>query len=145
MISTETPAPTRSRAARIRYRLLVVGLSIVAALAVWGIATLAGAELEVTSPLVGTLTIDATLVIVSALPLALAAWGVLALLERFTPRARTSWTIVAVAVLVLSIPPLGLLGATIGTTVALGIMHLATGLTLILLLRRGARGSSRDR
>ena len=132
---------TRSRATRIRSRLVAVALSVVAALAVWVIATLAGAELEVTSPLVGTLTIDALLVIISALPLALAAWGVLALLERFTPRARKVWTIVASAVLVLSLPPLALLDATIGTKIALGFMHLATGLTLILMLRRGARAS----
>ena len=136
---------TRSRATRVRSRLVAVALSVVAALVVWVIATLLGTELEVTSPLVGTLTIDALLVIVSVIPLALAAWGVLALLERFTPRARTIWTIVASAVLVLSLPALALLDATLGTKVALAFMHLATGLTLILLLRRGARGTSPDR
>ncbi len=86
----------RARATSIRYRLLAVALAVVAALVVWIVASLAGAQLEVTSPLVGTLTINAPLVIVSALPLVVAAWGLLAVLERFTSRARTIWTIVAV-------------------------------------------------
>jgi hypothetical protein len=142
MISTETPSPSRSRGHVIRSRLLAVALSVAAALAVWLVATLAGAELEVTSPLVGTLTIDVLLVVVSALPLALAAWGVLAVLERFIPaRARRVWTVVAIAVLALSIPPLALLDATLGTKVALAFMHLATGLVLIVLLRNSRRGS----
>jgi predicted permease len=83
--------------------------------------------------------IDALLVILTALALALAAWGVLALLERFTRNARRVWTIVAVAVLVVSLPPLAFLDATAGTKVALAVMHVATGLVLIFMLRRGAR------
>ena len=86
------------------------------------------------------MSIDLTLLVVTVLPIALAAWGVLALLERFTPRAKSIWTIAAVIVLALSLPPLALLGATAGTTIALVLMHLATGLTLILMLRRGDRG-----
>jgi len=129
----------RSRTSRIGYRLGVVLLSVVAATIVWFIATLAGAEFAVTSPLAGTMSIDLTLLIATVLPIALAAWGVLALLERFTPRAKSIWTIAAVVVLGLSLPPLALLGATVGTTVALVLMHLVTGLILILGLRRGAR------
>jgi len=130
-----------SRAARIRYRLLAVAIAVAAALLVWIVATLAGAHLEVTSPLAGTLTIDVLLTIAAALPAGLAAWGVLALLERLTPRARRIWTIVAVAVLVVSLPPLALLEANLGTKIVLAIMHVAVGLTLIVLLRRGARGA----
>lgn len=140
MISAE--GMNRPRAARVRYRLLTVVLAVVAAIIVWIIASLAGAQLHVTSPLVGTLAINAPLVIASTLPLALAAWGVLAVLERFTQRARTIWTVVAVAVLALSVPPLAFLDATVGTKVALGFMHLAAGVTIILMLRRGVRRSS---
>jgi hypothetical protein len=119
-----------------RYRLLAVGIAVIVALAIWGIATLAGIELKVTSPFVGTLTIGALLTIAGALPLALAAWGVLVLLERRTERARTIWTRIAIAVLVLSLPPLLFLDATVTTKLVLAIMHLAVGLVLILMLRR---------
>jgi hypothetical protein len=119
-----------------RFRLLAVGIAVVVALAIWGIAALAGIELKVTSPFVGTLTIGALLTIAGALPLALAAWGVLVLLERRTERARTIWTRIAIAVLVLSLPPLLFLDATVTTKLILAIMHVAVGLVLILMLRR---------
>ncbi|MCD2443111.1 DUF6069 family protein [Agromyces sp. SYSU K20354] len=128
-----------SAAARIRHRLLAIAVAVAAPIVVWIVASVAGVGFEVTSPAIGTLTIDVPLVIVSTIPLALAAWGVLALLERRTPRARTIWTVIAIAVLVLSLPPLALLDATIATKVALGIMHLAAGVPLILMLRHGAR------
>jgi len=128
-----------SRAARIRYRLLAVAVAVVAPIVVWIVASVAGVDFVVTSPAFGTLSIDVPLVIVSTVPIALAAWGVLALLERRTPRARRIWTIMGVVVLVLSLPPLALLEATVATKVALGFMHLAAGLPLILMLRHGAR------
>lgn len=134
--SMEQRAARPTRAAR---RLLYVGLAVAASLVVWTVASTLGAPMEVASPLVGTLYISALLVIASALPLALAAWGVLALLEHIARRPRRLWTIVAVTVLVLSLPPLALLDASLGTKVALAAMHLATGLVLILTLRADAR------
>ena len=131
MTTVETARPTR-------YRLVVVGVAVLAALIVWAIAALAGIELKVTSPLVGTLTIDAVLVIVSTLPLALGAWGVLALLERRTTRALTLWTRIAIAVLVVSVPPLAFLDATLTTKLILAVMHVTVGLVLIVMLRRRA-------
>ena len=131
MTTVETARPTR-------YRLVVVGVAVLTALIVWAIAALAGIELKVTSPLVGTLTIDAVLVIVSTLPLALGAWGVLALLERRTTRALTLWTRIAIAVLVVSVPPLAFLDATLTTKLILAVMHVTVGLVLIVMLRRRA-------
>jgi hypothetical protein len=129
MTTTETPSRTR-------YRILAVGLAVVAALIVWAISALAGIELEVTSPVAGTLTIGALFTVAGALPAALAAWGVLALLERRSQRARTLWTRIAIAVLVLSVPPLAFLDATVTTKLILATMHLAVGLVLIVMLRR---------
>lgn len=129
---------TTTPASRLRFRLLAVVLSVLAAVAVWAIVSLSGARLTVSSPLVEALTIDLPLVIVTALPVALAGWGLLALLERVTARARRTWTIVAVAVLVLSIPPLAFLDASWPTQISLALMHVAVGLTLILMLRRSA-------
>ncbi|WP_139417937.1 DUF6069 family protein [Agromyces laixinhei] len=141
MSSTIDITAEKSRATRIRYRVLTAVVAVVAPLAVWIVASLAGASLAITSPLVGTLQISALLVIVSTLPLALAAWGVLALLERLTSNARRAWTIISVAVLVFSLPPLVFLDATLGTKVALGCMHLAAGIVLIFMLRRRAAGA----
>jgi hypothetical protein len=128
-----------TRASRLRSRAAGVVLAVAASVAVWAVASLVGAPLEVSSPLVGTLQISAILVIASALLLALAAWGVLALLEGFARRPRTIWTATAFAVLILSVPPLAFLDASGDTKVALVLMHVVTGLVLILIFRRRAR------
>ena len=131
MTITQTARPTR-------YRLIAVAIAVGVALAIWAVTALAGIELIVTSPLVGALTINAILVVVSVVPLAFAAWGVLALLERRSSRGRTRWTRIAIAVLVLSVPPLVFLDATLTTKLILATMHIAVGLVLIVMLRRRA-------
>jgi hypothetical protein len=68
----------------------------------------------------------------------LAAWGTLALLERYTDRARTIWTTVAVLFLLISL--LGPLGAvSTGATVGLLALHVVVGGILIVGLGRTAR------
>jgi hypothetical protein len=129
------------RAGRIRYRLLIVGIATLAPVAIWGIATSLGVNLTVASPLTGTVPISAIAVVGTALPMSLLAWGLLALLERLTPSAQRIWTIIAVAVLVLSLVPVALLDATDAAKVSLAVMHIAAGLPLAVLLRRGARNS----
>lgn len=124
---------------RLRSRALGVALAVAASVAAWALASLSGASLEVSSPLIGTLQIGAVLVMASALLLALAAWGVLALLEHFVRRPRKVWTLTASVVLVLSIPPLAFLDASDGTKAALMLIHVVTGLVLILMFRRSAR------
>ena len=128
-----------SRVPRAGYRLLSVLSSAAAAVVVSIVASIAGASMEVTSPLVGTIPINALLVALTAIPLALAAWGLLAILERKARQPRKIWTITAVVVLVLSLLPLPFLDANVGTKVALAAMHLATGLVLLLALPRGSR------
>ncbi|GAA2012392.1 DUF6069 family protein [Microbacterium ulmi] len=136
-------APHRIPRSRSGYRAGVALAGGSASVIVWLIAALAGARLIVSSPLIGTLTIDLLLVIVTAFPVAVAAWGALTVIERLTARPRVVWTAVASAVLVLSLPPLALLDATPVTTAVLGLMHVATGVVLILLLPRGAVSTSR--
>ena len=131
MTITRTARPTR-------YRLIAVAIAVGVAVAIWAVAALAGIELIVTSPLVGAVTINAILVVVSVVPLAFAAWGVLALLERRSSGARTLWTRIAIGVLVLSVPPLAFLDATLTTKLILATMHIAVGLVLIVMLRRRA-------
>ena len=131
--------PEDFRIARRHRRMLTMAVAVVVPIIVWALASAAGAEFVVVNPLIGTLEIDWPLLIVSTLPIALAAWGVLALLERLTPRARTIWTIIAVVALALSVLPIAFVDTSDSTRVALGLIHVATGLFLIRMLRHGSR------
>jgi Kef-type K+ transport system membrane component KefB len=136
-----TTRASRTTRTRTRYRLLAIAIAVVAAVVVWIVATLAGSRLELTSPLVGTLQITLPLVLATAIPVAFAAWGVLALLERSPRNAHKIWTIIAVVILVVAVLSVFFLDATIGTKVALGIMHLAVGLPLTILLPRASHNA----
>jgi hypothetical protein len=69
----------------------------------------------------------------------LVGWGLRALLDRLTGRARTVWTVIATIVLALSL--LGPVGSAVGggTVAALIGLHLLVGLVLLLGLRAGRR------
>ena len=127
--STRAPArPGR------RTRALAVLGAAAATLTVWAVAgPLAGVDLRVH---LGTATQHvgpATVAIVSILA-GLAAWGLLAALEHFTPRARTVWTAVALVTLALSLTgPLGI-GVSTAAKVALTGMHLAAAAVLVPML-----------
>lgn len=114
-----------------------VAAAVVTAALLWAVAVpLLAIPLQAQGP-PGTppLTIGLPMVIIGTLVPALAGWGLLALLQRVTARARTVWTVIAVAVLALSMLPV--LGATsTGALVVLGLMHLAVGAVLIALLTR---------
>lgn len=115
-------------------RVMAVLAPVAAALIVWVIADpVAGVDLATSSGHVGIAAVVAVSLMVSAAGLAL-----LTVLERRTARPRRTWTIVAVAALVLSL--LGPLGAKSGAAgAALAAMHLAVGVSLILGLRRVSR------
>ena len=125
-----------------RIRALAVLGATAATLTVWAVAgPLAGIDLRVQ---LGSAPVQhvgpATVVIVTILA-GLAAWGLLAALEHFTPRARTVWTAIALVTLALSLagPLSG--GVTTATKVALAGMHLAAAAVLIPMLT--GRGDSR--
>src|SRR5258706_3109040 len=68
-----------------------------AATAIWAVATAAGAELTVSfGPGQPIQKVTVVNVVVTALVGSLAGWGLLALLRRFTAKARTVWTVTAV-------------------------------------------------
>ena len=76
-------------------------------------------------------------VVVTALVTAYAGGGLLRVLERRTPQARRTWTVVAVLVLVVSLAgPLGAVTPAAG--LVLGAMHLEVGAVVVLGLRRRA-------
>ena len=121
-----------------RDRVLTIVAAAIAGLVVWVIARLAlGHDLTAMSTGGnGTTTIGPVAVVLTGLIGGLVAWGVLALLERFTGSPRRIWTIIAVIVLLLSLAgPLSQAEGT-GTTIALLVEHLVVGGVLILGLLR---------
>ncbi len=68
----------------------------------------------------------------------LVAWGMLALLERTTSRAKAIWTAIAVIIFLLSL--LGPLGSGVNTSsqVVLACLHVGAAATIIPLMRRSA-------
>ncbi|MFF5210180.1 DUF6069 family protein [Streptosporangium sp. NPDC000396] len=126
-----------------RRRLLAVGGAVLAATVIGVIAPAAGVDLRVDmrngQP---PMTIGLPLTIGFSLTFALLGWASLALLERFTVRARTTWTILAVAVLLLSFLPLLAAEATAGTKAMLALMHVTVAAVLIPMLR-GDRSSGK--
>jgi hypothetical protein len=115
----------------------VVGATV-AAVAIWAVATMAGAELTVSfGPGQAIQKITLVNVVVAALVGSLAGWGLLALLRRFTSKARAIWTVTAIIAALLSLGgPLSAI-ASLGTKVSLVAMHLAVAAVLIVGLRRG--------
>ena len=139
-IAGRTPALTAAECARKRRRTraLAVLAATGATFTVWAIAhQLAAADLVVDTGSGATIVTPAAVVLVTVVA-GLAAWGLLALLERFTRRAATAWTWIAGAVLLISL--LGPIGSAIGVgaTAALVAMHLATGAVLIPLMARSS-------
>ncbi|MFG3341922.1 DUF6069 family protein [Glycomyces sp. NPDC048151] len=82
------------------------------------------------------LTVGPVLIAFASLATGFAAWGLLALLERFTARSGLIWTVVASAVLALSLTGPLAAETTAAMLVLMG-MHVVTGAVLIAgLVRR---------
>lgn len=149
-VPASTPVPARAAAAARpvdrtavrRGRALTVLAAAAGALVVW---TVAGPMLGVdflVRPIgaPGTQQVGPVAVAATGIGIGLAGWAMLALLERFTSRARLAWTVIAAVALVLSLgsPFAGLEAATV---VALECLHLTVGGIILLGLRRTARRS----
>ena len=138
------PDSTTSRARRGLRAGAVVG-AVLANCLLWLVASALGADF-VLSDSVGKVVLGLGTIIVFTLGFALLGWGTLAVLERFPRRARTTWTVIATVVLLLSLVPIFLEHATTGTRTALVLIHLAVAAVLIPALRaypqRGVRTRS---
>lgn len=88
------------------------------------------------------MVVSLPLVIGFTLALTLAGWGTLVLFERFVPRGRIVWTVLATAVLALSFLPVLASDATSGTKLMLSLMHLAAGALLIPATRTAGTWSA---
>ena len=113
-----------------------------AAVAIWALATAAGAALTVSfGPGQPIQKVTVVNVVVAALVGSLAGWGLLVLLRRFTANARAVWTVIAIVVALVSLG--GPLSATAsaGTKMSLVAMHLAVATVVIVVLRRTTTSS----
>jgi len=124
---------------RRRTRALAIVAAAAATFVVWTVAVpIADVDLVVDSGS-GPNTVGPVAVVLVTVLAGLAAWGLLALLERFTRRGTTIWSWTAAAVLLVSL--LGPIGSAEGggATAALLTMHVVTGAVLIpiMAVRRG--------
>jgi hypothetical protein len=132
---------------RRRSRPVAVAGAVLATSLLWLLALVLGIDLTVDQrdgrpPMVVGLPMVAGFTLI----LSLLGWGVLAVLEHRAPRrAGLVWTVLAVAVLVLSFVPILGVGATTGAKVMLSLMHLAVAAVLVPVLGRGARATSATR
>jgi Family of unknown function (DUF6069) len=140
MASTTTLGPATATVRVGPARALSVGGAIIAAAAVWVFAVpLLGLHLIVRFGNNAPQTVGLDFVVGATLIASLLGWGLLAMLERRTSRAHTIWTVVAIAVLLVSLSlPLSA-GTTTSTKAALAVMHLAVAAVLITGLRGGLR------
>jgi hypothetical protein len=123
-----------------RHRARVCATATVAAIVPWIAARIIGVELDVVSGGLPPMVVSLPMVLSAALGASLAAWGLLAMLERRIDSARRTWTAVATTVLVLSLVPLALpiVEATTAARATLVSMHVVVGAVLIAGLPRGA-------
>jgi hypothetical protein len=137
MASTTTGTFASPRTASLlRTRALGVAGAVIAAVAVWVIeAPLLGLNLDIRFGTGAAQTIGIGFVAGATLFASLLGWGLLAILERRTPRARTIWTAIAVVVLLVSLSLPLYAGIATSTKVALAVMHLAAAAVLIPTLR----------
>jgi Kef-type K+ transport system membrane component KefB len=138
MTVTDNTANNSSNRMSTRGRPVIVGTTVVAALAVWALLShVAGLDLEAEQggP---TMHIGGVSVFVASAVVSLNGWGLLALLERRTANARKIWTIVAVIGCALSLGSPLISGVGAGAKFGLASLHLVVGAFLIPGLRRTA-------
>lgn len=122
-----------------RTRALGVGGGVLAAVAVWVVAVpLLGVHVLVRFGSGASETVGVDYVIGATLIASLAGWGLLAMLERRTSRARSIWTIVAIVVLLVSLSLPLTFATTTASKIVLALMHVAAAAVLIPVLRLGA-------
>ena len=144
--TSTTPSIPSRRAARWRSRALAVAIAIVAALVVWLIAhPLLGVDFTISmAGSTQTMEIGWGSVLLVSLVTSLAGWGLLAVLERLTPRARIVWTVIASVMLPLSFagPLFAASDASSGAKISLVLMHVVVAAVLIPLLSRTSTGQT---
>ncbi len=137
-IQASTAVNTRPPSRRIRAA--AVGVAVLTSIMLWSVANALGGDIRVDQHNgQGPQTIGLPMIIGSALAVSLLGWGALAVLERFTPWARTIWTTLALTVLALSFIPIIATSATVSAKTTLALIHITVAAALIPALRHGQR------
>jgi Family of unknown function (DUF6069) len=132
---TQKPQAARRRTSRA----VAVAGTVLATSVLWLVAHLLGVGLRVDQHNgQGPQAIGLPLVAGFTLVISLLGWAALALMERYVKRAVTAWTVLAIAVLLLSFTLILLVGASAGTKTTLSLIHITVAAVLIPALRRGA-------
>jgi hypothetical protein len=122
-----------------RTRALSVAGASLAAVAVWAVAVpLSGTHLLIRFGSGAAQSVGFEYVVGASLVASLAGWGLLALLERRTARARRTWTGIALVALALSLSLPLIAGLTVSSKIALALMHIAVAAVLIPALRHSS-------
>ncbi len=132
---------TTVQESRVSARTALIGVvgATAAAVAVWTAVTTAGVHLAAGFGDGQPIRITLVSVVAAAALATLAGWALLAVLVRFTARARTVWSLTAVATVLASLAGPLTATASAGTKLSLVTMHLVTATVLILVLRRSIR------
>ncbi|MFI8520754.1 DUF6069 family protein [Streptomyces sp. NPDC085481] len=133
--------PVAATGSPVRTRALAVVAAVVADALIWLIARSAlDLDLRIPDGPGSTTTSELALpaVLIGVAVVSLLGWGLLALLERLAGgRARSVWTGIAVAVVVLSLfAPVFGAGLTAGNKITLVLLHVTVGAVLIPAFRR---------
>lgn len=135
MIDSSGSAQSRAVTSPLRRRALVVAGAIAAAIVPWLVAQLTGTTLEVDMAGQAPPVIGLPQVLIVAVVASLAGWGAVEVLSRITRRAAAAWTVLSVAVLVVSLLPIISADISAGVGAYLAAMHLAVAAVLIPGLR----------
>jgi hypothetical protein len=135
---TADPVAEPSTAGR---RTLAVAAGAVASIAVWVLTGIIGGILPTVLLNGNEQVVGPYAIVVSSLVAGLAAWALLALLERKAERPRRTWLIIATATLAVSLVSPLASAVNTETRVVLCAMHLVVGAVLILSLDRTTRRS----
>lgn len=134
-------ARVESTGGRRRVRAAAVGGAALATSALFLVGRTAGTDFTITDP--GAAAVPHTFVLpeiaMITVLFGLLGWATLALLERYTSRARRIWTWLAGAVVALSLVPIGIERATTDTRIMLALIHIAVGAALVPMVRTSPR------
>jgi hypothetical protein len=130
-----TASTTRVR----RGRAKAVGVAVLATGLLYLGARALGTDFNLTDPAKGQAhQLILPEIITFTLVFSLLGWGALAVLERYTRRAMTVWSVLAGAVLLLSFVPIAVEHATTDTKIMLTLIHVAVAAALLPMLRHSS-------
>jgi hypothetical protein len=130
-----TTSTTRIRRGRVQ----AVGVAVLATSLLYLGAHALGTDFKLTDPGKGQAhALILPEIIGFTLVFSLLGWGALAVLERYSRSARTIWSVLAGAVLLLSFVPIAAEHSTTDTKIMLTMIHVAVAAALFTMLRHSS-------